>query len=218
MDHSQIITAAARSILRPAGLAQKGRSRTWLDDHGWWLVLVEFQPSGFDRGSYLNVGATYLLYPRDHFGFHDGYREHDFVAARDEAQFRLEAEALCRLALAKVEAFRARLTSPTAAHDRLEEMLRADDERGIRGPWNLYFGGALAFAAGRAARGRELLDRLGATYPAATDWEKELIRISDELRQSADPSQLLAQHVRATRAALKLPERAVSFATPDPSP
>jgi hypothetical protein len=218
VDHSKIITAAARSILRPAGLVQKGRSRVWLDDHGWWLVVVEFQPSGWDRGSYLNVGATYLLYPQDHLGFHDGYREHDFIAARDEAQFQPKAEALCRLALAKVESFRARLTSPAAAHDRLEEMLRVDEERGTRGPWNLYFGGALALACGRRARGEELLDRLGAAYPATTDWERELVRISGELRHTAEPRRLLAEHVRATRAAVKLPEIAVSFETPSPDP
>src|SRR5256885_11111558 len=56
--HSKLITAAAREILRPLGLFQKGRSRVWLDDQGWWLGVVEFQPSDWSKGSYLNVGAN----------------------------------------------------------------------------------------------------------------------------------------------------------------
>jgi hypothetical protein len=42
------------------GLIRKGRSRTWWDDHGWWLVIVEFEPSGFSKGSGLNVGIFWL--------------------------------------------------------------------------------------------------------------------------------------------------------------
>lgn len=58
--HSKLITAAAREVLRPLGLDQKGRSRMWFDDRGWWVGLVEFQPSSWNRGSYLNVGAQWL--------------------------------------------------------------------------------------------------------------------------------------------------------------
>lgn len=37
--HSRLITAAARTHLRPLGCVQKGRSRVWLDDQGGagWL-------------------------------------------------------------------------------------------------------------------------------------------------------------------------------------
>jgi hypothetical protein len=54
---SQIIAAAARRALAPVGFWRKGRSRVWLSDHGFWLTVVEFQPSGFGKGSYLNVAA-----------------------------------------------------------------------------------------------------------------------------------------------------------------
>ncbi|MDG5809477.1 hypothetical protein P9869_44140 [Streptomyces ossamyceticus] len=40
----RIITSAARESLKPLGLAQRGRSRLWIDDHGWWLGVVEFTP------------------------------------------------------------------------------------------------------------------------------------------------------------------------------
>ena len=45
MDHNKIIASAAKSALKPLGLKRVGRSRTWYDDHGWWAVVVEFQPS-----------------------------------------------------------------------------------------------------------------------------------------------------------------------------
>jgi hypothetical protein len=57
---TRLVIRAARQALQPMWLRQKGRSRTWLDDHGWWLTVVEFQPSGFDHGTYLNVGVNWL--------------------------------------------------------------------------------------------------------------------------------------------------------------
>ena len=44
LPHSKLITSAARDVLRPLGLRRRGRSRVWLDDRGWWLGVVEFQP------------------------------------------------------------------------------------------------------------------------------------------------------------------------------
>src|SRR5690242_5082457 len=35
-EATKAVGRAAREVLRPLGLVQKGRSRTWLDDHGWW--------------------------------------------------------------------------------------------------------------------------------------------------------------------------------------
>jgi hypothetical protein len=58
--HTRLLTAAARGILRPLGLRQKGRSRTWLDDRGWWVGVVEFQSSSWSKGRYLNVGGMWL--------------------------------------------------------------------------------------------------------------------------------------------------------------
>lgn len=56
-NHNRVINAEAWRLLKPFGLTRKGRSRVWLDDHGWWLIQVEFQPSSWSKGSYLNVGV-----------------------------------------------------------------------------------------------------------------------------------------------------------------
>src|SRR5213592_4672206 len=72
--HTKLINAAARETLRPLGLLQEGRSRTWLDDQAWWLGIVEFQPSNWTRGSYLNVGVNWLWNVKDWLSFDFGYR------------------------------------------------------------------------------------------------------------------------------------------------
>src|SRR5215469_14680409 len=67
--HSKIIAQAAKESVEPLGIFQMGRSRTWIDDLGWWIVVIEFQPSGFSNGAYLNVAAMWLWHEEDHFTF-----------------------------------------------------------------------------------------------------------------------------------------------------
>ncbi len=59
-EHNKLINNAAKHILAPEGLFRKGASRTWIEDNGYYLTIVEFQPSGFDKGTYLNVGTDFL--------------------------------------------------------------------------------------------------------------------------------------------------------------
>jgi hypothetical protein len=107
--HSKLLTQAAREVLQPMGLIQKGRSRTWLDDHGWWLCVVEFQPSGFTKGSYLNVGAMWLWRRRDDIYYAVGYRveEAPFVKFQSEQQFEPVAKRFAELAALEVSKYRA---------------------------------------------------------------------------------------------------------------
>lgn len=42
------------------GLVQMGRSRTWLDDHGWWVLGVHFQSSAWRKYIGLAVAADFL--------------------------------------------------------------------------------------------------------------------------------------------------------------
>ena len=71
-EHSRLINAAAKAALRPLGCAQKGRYRIWLDDRSWWVGIVEFHPSSWARGSYLNVGACWPWYEKDSLSFNAG--------------------------------------------------------------------------------------------------------------------------------------------------
>ena len=59
-QHNNIINDVAKKILAPEGLFRKGSSRCWIDDNDWFFIVVEFQPSAFEKGSYLNVGIDFL--------------------------------------------------------------------------------------------------------------------------------------------------------------
>lgn len=111
-EHTRLLTAAARSILRPLGCVQKGRSRTWLDDQGWWVGVVEFQPSAWDRGSYLNVGACWLWEEKDYLSFDVGGRVAGFERFTETAEFASAAQALAEQAAAEVLALRDRFPTP----------------------------------------------------------------------------------------------------------
>jgi hypothetical protein len=114
---NRIIARAGREILRPMGLTQKGRSRVWLDDRSWWLGVVEFQPSAWDRGSFLNVGVMWLWKPGDahtvYFGL--SHRIEGFVAFESEQQFEPEARRLATRAAEEIERYRSELSDIAAA-------------------------------------------------------------------------------------------------------
>ena len=89
-DHNKLIAEVAKQTLLPAGLKRKGKSRLYYDDNGWWCTIVEFQPSGFSKGSYLNVGICWLLYEQDYWSFNVGTQEGNdrrFVSAKNENEF-----------------------------------------------------------------------------------------------------------------------------------
>jgi hypothetical protein len=104
--HSALLTSAAKRILMPSGLFQKGRSRTWLGDQAWWMVVVEFQPSDWSRGSYLNVGCMWLWNMKENLSFDVGYRVDRFLPFENEEQFGPVAEKLALAALEKVGEYR----------------------------------------------------------------------------------------------------------------
>ena len=110
-QHTKLPNAAAREMLRPLGVVQKGRSRTWLDDHGWWLGVIEFQPSSWSRGSYLNVGVNWLWDPKDHLSFDFGHRvdmpgEGEYIEHENEEQFSPLARKLAMVTAEQVRHYR----------------------------------------------------------------------------------------------------------------
>jgi hypothetical protein len=109
-----MITNAAKRNLAPMGLIRKGRSRTWLDDRGWYVTVVEFQPSGFSKGSYLNVGAHFLWSWSGHLSFDLGYRINGYIPFDAEEQFASAIEGLAGSAAAEVTRLRSLLVNPGA--------------------------------------------------------------------------------------------------------
>src|SRR4051812_24961685 len=89
-EHGRLIAAAAKAALSPLGCKRKGQSRFWYSDQHFWVVSIEFQPSGWAKGSYLNVGAHWLWYSNRNWGFSEEARVEDLGFTRFEnvEQFR----------------------------------------------------------------------------------------------------------------------------------
>jgi len=68
-DHNRIIGNTAKFVLGPLGLTRRGRSRVWIDDHGWWIGIVEFQPSSWSKSTGLNLSGQFLRIETDHLAF-----------------------------------------------------------------------------------------------------------------------------------------------------
>lgn len=82
IDHNRIIALVAKERLGELGISRKGNSRTWYKDNGWWVLLIEFQPSSWDRGTYLNVGVTWLWNAKGYLSFDQGGRLAHFAKLR----------------------------------------------------------------------------------------------------------------------------------------
>lgn len=171
--HSKIITNAAREILQPMGVQQKGQSRLWYDDHGWWLILVEFQPSGWDKGTYLNVGVHWLWYPKDYMSFDYGNRIEPFTPFISEIQFDAEAHRYAQRAAKAILDHRKKFSSikKTAKILINEKYLTC---------WGLYNAAVIAGLNGSMKKAESLLTSLR-LEEAHLDWQLELKKTAIEL-------------------------------------
>lgn len=102
VDHNKLIKKVARKLLLPASIIQKGTSRTFLYDGGWYTIMIEFQP-GWNKGSYLNIGSNLHFYPFDHLVFSYGSRVKNLEIFEDEVSFSKTIEEFCELTLNKVQ-------------------------------------------------------------------------------------------------------------------
>ncbi|MYT68303.1 MULTISPECIES: hypothetical protein [unclassified Streptomyces] len=150
----RIITQVARESLKPLGLAQRGRSRLWMDDHGWWLGVVEFTPSRI-AGSGLYVGAMWLWHDVDHLAFHVDAVRVGSELFRSEDQFTPLALELGREAAANVTVLREKFPD-------LSEVVRYLMSRPVRRGsfWDNFDPGIAAALAGDTVTARDHFERV----------------------------------------------------------
>src|SRR2546430_15117016 len=172
---TRLLTRAARETLHPLGLRQRGRSRTWIDDRSWWLIVVEFQPSSWGLGSYLNVGVNWLWWAKDHISFDEGYRVRwatnpvrlddtarhtaDYLAYRTDEQFASEIRGVCAVAVQRGNQLRERFVDIDAVARHLNANT-ADDDR----CWRAYHAGIAAGLAGDIPTAQARLARVAAGH------------------------------------------------------
>jgi hypothetical protein len=206
---NRLMRDAGRSHLTPVGVQPMSRSaRRWTADRGWWLINVEFQPSGYSVGSYLNVGLQHLWIPRDHRVFEyssrqpiEGYGQFADLSG-DEASAARAADALARSACAACEAWLSRL-----AEDRVHyEWLTAS----TGDVWDAV-NAAFAYAAlDDYATAATLFREVASRIDAGVTWQAELGGACEALAQmTTTPEALKAevdQRIRTARQILRLPK------------
>jgi len=105
--HDKIIKRAATEVLVPLGVFQKGQSRTWIDDNGWFLTIIEFRPSEWGKGAHLHVGLHYLWNNRDPLTFdYSGFDPYSAEYTGSDEKFFTDMMALAAFAKEKVLYYR----------------------------------------------------------------------------------------------------------------
>lgn len=136
-EHSKIIIKVAKQIFKPHGLEQKGQSRTWYDDQGFYTTVIEFQPHKWNHGAFLNVGINFHWYVQEYISFDIGYRETGFEKFETAKEFTSRIEYMVRLALDKALSYRQQLIDLNAAkktilaHDFTSDTLWGNYHKGI---------------------------------------------------------------------------------------
>ncbi len=215
---TKLVSRAPRETLRPLGLWQRGRSRTWIDDRSWWLIVVEFQPSSWGLGSYLNVGANWLWWAKDYFSFDEGSRVRwatnpvrlddaathttDYLDYRDDDQFGNDIRAVCAVAAQRVGQLRERFAGVDAVARHLGSGT-ADDDQG----WPAYHAGIAAGLTGDVPTARPRLGQVAASE-STSPWQVDLARRARDLYELVVDQPAFRDHIRAivveTRTLLKL--------------
>jgi len=224
--HGQIIAAAAKRQLSPLGFERKGRSRLWFSDEQFWQIGVEFQPSQWSKGSYLNVGACWLWEVRDHFSFDTGPgRLGRFEEFENEDQFSKSADALATLAANEATTLRKRFSSLSSIAAELEA-----DARGKKGH-RVYHAAIANGLVGRTLVAREFFEQWTAELekqllikplmpmpPEFRQWQEKSLELANQmialLEMKSDFQQAIERNIEICRSlrGLSTLQTAIAFA------
>jgi hypothetical protein len=146
-EHGKLIAAAAKAALAPLGLRRVGQSRCWISDERYWLIVVEFQPSAWSKGSYLNVRPAWLWL---RYGAKDHHpRPTEFISFENATQFTPLIANMAAIAAQTVLSMRVRFR-------KLGDVNRFFAERVSRDGFPVYRAAITAGLAGDVATARKL--------------------------------------------------------------
>ena len=214
-EHGRIIAAAAKSALAPLGFHRKGASRVWLADHGFWLDVVEFQPSGFSKGSYCNVSVHWLWGMTPALTFDYGFRRvGSFAQFNSTDAFSQSVAEMARAAVGFVERHRAVFVSlpVTAAH-----LSGRDLTDGGPGGWDAFHAGVACGLARDDSTARRMFDRVGESDSRNLDWVNERREKVERLAAVLGDHAAFRHEVQALLDAQRALFKLVPFTLPEPS-
>jgi hypothetical protein len=156
--------------LSELGCRQQGRSRLWIADQRFWVIVIEFQPSGFSKGSYLNVGANWLWHGRasKYWSFDFGNRVAGFIKFENAVTFTPLAEQLAARAADEVHRLRDIFrTLPDIARQ------LASNAAAYSG-WPAYHAAIAAGLVGDAATAQQLFQKAQQDLSDVIEWQAQL--------------------------------------------
>lgn len=193
-EHGRIIGKVAKAALQPIGFRQKSRSRIWFADEGLWLSVVEFQPSSWSKGSYLNV-AVHWLWGRPPYvlSFDRVDRVNGFIGFDGPEQFTLLMTNLVKKASEVIQRDRSQFKSigQTANFLIQEEQSRSTHRFG----WGAFNAGVAAGLAGMPDAARAMLEHV--REPHARPAAESLLSDARRLGSFEEPVKSLINAERA---------------------
>lgn len=160
-EHGRIIVAAAKAALAPLGCVRKGRSRIWRSDHRYWAIDVEFQPSGWQKGSYLNIFVAWLWNVTHGYDF--AYRAGSFVPFETAEQFIPPINELAEIAATEVLKVREKFRS----FSDISDYIKANNRRA---PWPGFDAAIVCGLAGDFVSARQYFDEVEAWDTDKSPW------------------------------------------------
>lgn len=200
--HVDLIATAAKAHLSPIGMKRKGRSRVWLKDNGWWLAVVEFQPSGWSQGTYLNVAAHWLWHPGGHLSFDEYERVKGFAEFTDPREFTRAAAEYASAAAAEVQSLQQRFSTVQRVAAHLQT--KADGN-----PWHHFHAMMASLAIGNldeALRQQRALSQIEHNVPWCNELKSNAAEFMREAKDVAHAAAIVEDQVAKARVNLKLLE------------
>ncbi len=184
------ISNAAKARLLPIGCQQAGRSRTWISDQRYWLIVVEFQPSSWQKGTYLNVGAMWLWRARKGYAFHVGYRVADFLPFYNPEQFGPVIGDIAAKAAQEVQRLREQFKT-------LNDICRYLVDRTSETNWQIFHAAIAAGLVGDVDTARRLFQAFAGMPIRNVQWQTELRARNIALAAQLDQPSLFRSSVLA---------------------
>ncbi len=182
-------------------MTRRGKSRLWLKDNNWWVAVVEFQPSAWSRGTYLNVAATWLWHAKDHLSFDECKRIGGFAEFTDPQSFAFAADKYASRSATEVLS----LCEQFPTLSRAAKHLRAKADGN---PWHHYHAMMASLANGElvcAQAQHQALSRVEHDVPWCVDLKAKAAAIMFEAKDERSARALVSAEVAAARRLLKLP-------------
>lgn len=171
-EHGRIIAAAAKAALVSLGCVRKGQSRVWYSDQRYWVIAVEFQPSAWSKGSYLNIFVGWLWKTSDSYPIR--YRPFNFISFESAQQFTPLVRQMAETAACEVVKVRKQFESFDKIHSYIVEHANRDS-------WPVYNAAISSALIGDLTEARRFFDKIAEWTTHGYQWEEKLKKDSAAL-------------------------------------